>query len=364
MQLRILSLSVMFGLILSLFLSCSEESSTEPESPTFNASGTWALIFTQTKIVGGDYIECGTEPVPQRSYEITQNGTNVSLKDKNGKFVNGTVTGSNYKFDFKELEDTNDVDYIDFNLEFKQTSDTTFTGTYRINRKKFFIAYNDSFYCITEGTLTGTKPSEPVIIFETGTVTDIDGNIYQTIKIGTQWWMAENLKVTHYRNGDVIPNVIDNSEWSNLNSGGYCSYNNLAVNSDVYGLLYNWYAVNDSRGLAPQGWHIPSNEEWGTLITYLGGFSVAGGKMKEEGTSHWEDPNIGATNESGFKGIPGGYRWDNGTFMSIGSLARFFSSSQYDNTHAIGRYLYSGDTRISVLQLHKKYGFSIRCVQN
>ena len=199
---------------------------------------------------------------------------------------------------------------------------------------------------------------------EKETVTDIDGNIYQTIKIGTQWWMGENLKATHYRNGDIIPQVTGKTEWANLNNGGYCGYNNDGSNIDSYGLLYNWYAVNDSRGLAPQGWHVPSIEEWGTLVNYLGGFSIAGGKMKEEGTSHWEDPNVGATNESGFTGLPGGYRWDNGTFMSLRILARFYSSTEYYNTRARGRYLYSGDTTINYLQLDKNYGFSIRCVKD
>lgn len=155
---------------------------------------------------------------------------------------------------------------------------------------------------------------------KTGTVTDIDGNIYQTIKIGTQWWMAENLKVTHYRNGDSIPNVTDETAWSNLTTGAYGNYNNDDDISNTYANLYNWYAVNDSRNIAPIGWHIPTDAEWQTLVDYLGGESVAGSKMKETGTEHWRSPNVGTTNESGFSALPGDYRGISGKYYSVGEF--------------------------------------------
>lgn len=138
------------------------------------------------------------------------------------------------------------------------------------------------------------------------TVTDYDGNVYQTVLIGDQCWMMENLKVTHYRNGDPIPHVTDGVTWGNLTSGAYCNYNNDEGNVATYGRLYNWYAVDDSRNIAPAGWHVPSDAEWQTLVDYLGGDAVAGGKMKEAGTTHWASPNTGATNESGFTALPGG----------------------------------------------------------
>jgi uncharacterized protein (TIGR02145 family) len=119
--------------------------------------------------------------------------------------------------------------------------------------------------------------------YEKGTVTDIDGNIYITVKIGNQWWMAENLKVTHYQNSDVIPEVTDNTQWGGLFSGAWCSYNNEESNVAVYGRWYNWYAVSDGSNIAPAGWHVPSDEEWQTLVDYLGGDGVAGGKMKTTG---------------------------------------------------------------------------------
>ena len=350
-------------LIFTTILSCGKESTTEPESIIYNASGIWKFSFTQTKKVDGNYIECGTDPVPQRSFEILQDGNKASLADKNGEVADGSVSGASYIFEFREYEYVDEEDYIDFRLEINLTSDTSCTGNYRMDERSFFPG-DITFYCITEGTLIGSTPQKSNNQIETGTVKDIDGNIYQTVKIGTQWWMAENLKVTRYRNGDEIPEVIPNTLWENSSNGGYCAYDDAGSNVDMYGLLYNWYAVNDSRGLAPQGWHVPSIEEWDILVDYLGGFSVAGGKMKEEGTLHWLEPNAGATNESGFTGRPGGYRWDSGRYMSLRMLARFHSSTAYDNTRAWGRYLYFEDARISYLQLDKNYGFSVRCVKD
>ena len=164
----------------------------------------------------------------------------------------------------------------------------------------------------------GTPPGpEPICGPETGTVTDIDGNTYQTVKIGDQWWMAENLKVTCYRNGDAIPNITDGTTWASLSTGAYCEYNNDINNVATYGRLYNWYAVTDSRNIAPAGWHVPSDAEWKQLEMYLGmsqseadatGWrgTDEGGKLKEVGTMHWNSPNTGATNESGFTALPGG----------------------------------------------------------
>ncbi len=139
-----------------------------------------------------------------------------------------------------------------------------------------------------------------------GTMTDQDGNTYKTITIGTQTWMAENLKTTKYRNGDPIPNVTDISEWYHLTTGAYCDYINTPGSDVTYGKLYNWHTVADSRNIAPTGWHVPSDAEWAILIEYLGGSDVAGGKLKETGTTHWYNPTTEATNESGFTGLPGG----------------------------------------------------------
>jgi uncharacterized protein (TIGR02145 family) len=157
-------------------------------------------------------------------------------------------------------------------------------------------------------------------------VTDYDGNVYKTVKIGTQEWTAENLNVEHYRNGDPIPQVQDKDEWAKLTTGAWCYYANTSENGKIYGKLYNWYAINDSRGLAPAGWHIPSDAEWTTLTDYLGGttkekneggikywiIEVVGGKLKA--TTLWDSPNTGATNSSGLTAFPGGFRDYNGSY--------------------------------------------------
>jgi len=164
-----------------------------------------------------------------------------------------------------------------------------------------------------------TSPS-----FKTGTVKDIDGNVYQTVKIGQQWWMAENLKVTHYRNGDAIPNVTDNKIWSSLNTGACCCLNNNENNIAIYGLLYNGYSVLDNRNIAPEGWHVPTYEEFKELIEYLGGEEEASGKLMETGTEHWNEPNTCATNESGFTMLPGSYRSATGAFGKPGDSGGIF----------------------------------------
>ena len=199
----------------------------------------------------------------------------------------------------------------------------------------------------------------------TGTVTDIDGNVYKTVKNGNQWWMAENLKVIRYRNGDPIPNVTDNTEWSNLAGGARCAYNNDENNVATYGRLYNWYAVNDNRNIAPAGWHVPTDEDWQTLVDYLGGDGIAGGKLKETGTVHWRSPNTGASNESGFSALPGGFcNYDNGNFISIGSYATFWSSTEGDPDGGWGLYLSYDSSEVFRSNYYRRHGFSVRCVRD
>jgi len=199
---------------------------------------------------------------------------------------------------------------------------------------------------------------------DTTIVTDIDGNIYQTIQIGDQRWMAENLKVTRYRNGDPIPNVTSNVTWEALTTDAYCGYNNSQVNVITYGRLYNWYAVEDSRNLAPNGWHVPSDDDWQILIDYLGGASIAGGKMKTTGTAHWLSPNTGATNESGFSALPAGCRDYTGHCTNIVYHAYFWSTDEIDNSNAWHRRLDYYYSRAFHETYDKRAGFSIRCVRD
>jgi uncharacterized protein (TIGR02145 family) len=196
---------------------------------------------------------------------------------------------------------------------------------------------------------------------------DIDGNVYKTIKIGNQLWMAENLRVTHYRNGEVIPNVTDNNEWAHLTTGAYCNYDNNPTNGRKYGKLYNWYAVDDYRGLAPAGWHVATDEEWTTLTNYLKGEDVAGGKLKSK--TGWKQPNEGATNESGYCALPSGHRYGDGASVGLGEQGFWWSSTEYSATNAKGRFM--GNYGKNVISNVNDYysdgkvdGFSIRCVKN
>jgi uncharacterized protein (TIGR02145 family) len=184
------------------------------------------------------------------------------------------------------------------------------------------------------------------------------------ITIGTQQWMESNLEVATYRNGDVIPQVTDATAWAALTTGAWCYYNNDPANGAIYGKLYNWHAVNDPRGLAPTGWHIPTDAEWTTLTTTLGGASIAGGKMKSVGITLWTTPNNGATNESGFSALPGGYRNYNGPFYNIGIRGYWWSSSQLDSSYAWYRSLENSFGFATRNPNDKICGFSVRCLRD
>jgi uncharacterized protein (TIGR02145 family) len=193
---------------------------------------------------------------------------------------------------------------------------------------------------------------------------DIDGNTYLPLKICNQIWTRTNLNVSRYRNGDEIPQVTDSATWANLTTGAWCYYNNNPANEAIYGKIYNWYAVNDSRGLAPIGWHIPSNAEWNTLSTCLGGDTVAGGKLKDKGTSRWLSPNTSATNSSNFKGLPGGCRNSNGSFSGISGWAYWWSSTEGNSTGAWQRDVNYNSANLFKSIYNKKDGYSIRCIKD
>ena len=198
-----------------------------------------------------------------------------------------------------------------------------------------------------------------------GTMTDQQGNVYKTIVIGTQEWMAENLKVSHYRNGNPIPLITNSSIWAQLNTGATCWYNNDSVTYNCpYGKLYNWYAVADQRNVCPTGWHVPSDAEWTTLTTFLGGELVAGGKMKSTGTQYWTSPNSDADNFSGFSGLPGGLRYFAGALDDIGYNGYWWSSSQFNGNSAWYRGLYYGLSTVGRTNFNKLSGFSVRCLKD
>ena len=183
---------------------------------------------------------------------------------------------------------------------------------------------------------------------------------YPSVLIGAQYWMEKNLEVTTYRNGDPIPYVTDATAWAALTTGAWCYYNNDPSN----GKLYNWYAVNDPRGLAPTGWHVPTDVEWTTLSTTLGGDAVAGGKMKVAGTTRWTAPNTGADNSSGFAGLPGGFRFNFGAFINVGYNGYWWSSTENDTTNAWYRFLLYFNGGINRYNYNKQFGFSVRCLRD
>ena len=200
-------------------------------------------------------------------------------------------------------------------------------------------------------------------------VKDIDGNSYKTVTIGVQTWMAENLKTSRYSDGTTIPNITDNTQWQNNTTGAWAYYNNDAANNAKYGKLYNWYAVskttNGNKNVCPTGWHVPTDAEWTVLTDYLGDEFVAGGKMKEVGTTSWNSPNTGATNTSLFTGLPGGYRFYDGNYYFIGDFGYWWSSSENDTYSAWYRGLssYSGHA-LRNASSNKGYGFSVRCLRD
>ena len=196
---------------------------------------------------------------------------------------------------------------------------------------------------------------------DSNTVKDIDGNVYHTVTIGTQVWMVENLKTTKYNDGTEILNITD-QEWSMLTTGVYCNYNDDEGLVSIYGRLYNWNAVNTGK-LAPKGWHIPTDAEWTILSNYLGGDSIASGKLKEESTTHWFNPNTEATNESGFTALPGGDRY-NDSYTKIGEYGFWWSSTSYSSVNAIGRYLVHNEKYVGVNHVPIYLGFSVRCIKD
>lgn len=196
------------------------------------------------------------------------------------------------------------------------------------------------------------------------TVTDVDGNVYHTVIIGSQTWMVENLKTTKYNDGTAIPLVTDGAAWSKLTTPAYCWYNNDEADyKNPYGALYNWYTVNTGK-LSPAGWHVPTDAEWATLVSYLGDTTIVGGKLKEAGTTHWVSPNTGATNSSGFTALPGGSHYTDGSFYLNGKYGWYWSTNESSTTEAWHEYVQYNNSNVYRHSGSKSIGFSVRCLKN
>jgi uncharacterized protein (TIGR02145 family) len=223
--------------------------------------------------------------------------------------------------------------------------------------------------CTKDSNKDSTTQKEGLIFnpdLSYGTVTDIDGNVYKTITIGTQTWMAENLKVTRYQNGDSISRVNEDVPWSNLDAGAYCIYLNNSDKGAIYGKLYNWYSLKDTRNICPSGWHVPTDAEWEVLYSYLGGYETSTSeKMRETGITHWAYINDDATNESGFTGIPGGMRDYGGLFTDVGQMGFWWSSSPANDYYDLdAMYYYVDNSGVSRGVGSKRNGMSVRCVKD
>ena len=231
----------------------------------------------------------------------------------------------------------------------------------------FLIVFSSIVACQKETT----SPTNNNVAQTSGygrNITDVESNSYKTVYIGTQQWMAENLKVTKYNDGTIIPNITDDTQWHNNTTGAWAHYENDAANNAKYGKLYNWYAVspttNGNKNVCPTGWHVPTDAEWTVLTEYLGGESVAGGKMKEVGTTNWNSPNTSATNTSLFTGLPGGFRINFGYYILIGSFGFWWSSTEYGTGGAWNRYLDNGNGLADSYSYSKEYGLSVRCLRD
>ncbi|MBB5397314.1 FISUMP domain-containing protein [Mucilaginibacter sp. AK015] len=276
--------------------------------------------------------------VSSTTNEITVKGS-VESKEGNDIISKGFCLAKTPIPTINDIKSIESLDTDPMNYTFKNlTPNTTYyIRAYAINAAG--ISYSDEVKVVTD-------------------VIDIDGNIYKTVNIGNQVWLVTNLKVTHYRNGDAIPNITDDNDWPQTNQGAYCNYDNNNSLAEIYGRLYNFNAVKDTRNICPVGWRVPTDADWKALYQYLGTTNISGGKMKEAGTAHWRSPNTGATNSSGFTGLPAGYR--SGVYYGIGSTTIFWSDATSSYTAVL-----SFDTELAGGSANKggMAGFSVRCIK-
>ena len=330
----------------SATVRCLKDTNAIVSIPTLTTT-TISAISATSSTSGGNVTSDGGAPISARGV-VWSTSTNPTIA-LTTKTSNGTGTGS---FSSTLTNLTSKTTY------YVRSYATNSAGTGYGNEISFTTSDSTNVMGIT---CSGTP-----------TVKDIDGNTYNTVQIGTQCWTKENLKVTKYNDGTTIP--LDTSgglngngtgqTWSVRTTGARTIYGHNNNNLEVYGYLYNWYAVVDIKRLCPTGWHVPTDAEWTILTTYLGGESVAGGKMKSSGTTNWNSPNTGATNESGFSGLPGGYRYNDGSFSTIRDNAFFWSATENSSSNAWFRFLYYANGYVDRYNYSKTFGASVRCLRD
>jgi uncharacterized protein (TIGR02145 family) len=320
------------------------------------------LIFTQCK---KNEVTTSSNP--------TVNTTAASLIGQNWATIAGSIyaAGGTYKIAF--IYDTTTA------YRFSAIADPdTATGSQsttvnsNLTRLKAGTTYYYKVVAVTSAdttfgageTFITTSPGKSTISFNSeltyGSVTDIDNNVYKTILIGTQTWMAENLKTTRFNDGTDISFTPDATKWLALTVPGYCWYNNDSI---VYGGLYNWQAASKST-ICPAGWHVPTDEEWTILSNYVGGENVAGDKLKETGTTHWSATTSNISNEAGFTALPGGYRFAEGAYGNIRRYGFWWSSTESSTTQAFCMNIISTDSNFNLTSSTKNSGFSVRCLKD
>lgn len=316
--------------------SCKKSNDSSSSKPVATAQPAslvgqrWATLNAMVKAYNQN-VEITFEYDTSTAYAHSINGTPGTLGGNISTFIIANITGltpgTKYHYRVK-IEGSTDVVY---------GNDTTFTTT---NPGKSIIAFN------------------PDLTYDS--VTDIDDNIYKTITIGSQTWMAENLKTTKFNDGTLILFLPSESAWADSTSPGYTWYNNDSI---VYGALYNWYAVNKSN-ICPTGWHVPSDTEWSLLTTYVGGESSAAEKLMEAGNIHWQTPNSSLTDETGFAALPGGYRMTDGTYNNIRRYGYWWASTEYSSTYAYCRSILYSFAYVDRSNTSKGMGLSVRCIKD
>jgi len=290
--------------------------------------------------------------------------------------VSGLSTGtypvkiSSHGYSYTGILVSNNTSGAQLNISFNEKSDNSgSTAKLKTSNNEKEMQYNTGDRLLITGIsgnfrtiLTDIPTQSKTIVFTFVPCTDADGNNYPVVKIGSRLWTAENLKTTKYQNGEPIQLITDVSKWNTVNSGAYYNYFNDDNTAKIHGRLYNFYSINDERKIAPYGWHVATSAEWATLISYLGGGSKAGGKLKESGTANWKSPNNYATNETGFTAIPGGFQM--GGYYLLDGVADWWTSTAYNGSYAWHQFLYNDRSDIYGENNVWGIGLSVRSVLN